>query len=48
MKLLIGITSSIAAYRIPNLVSALRKKDIEIKTIVTEKAKAFIAPRRWR
>jgi len=44
MKLLIGITSSIAAYRIPNLVSALRKKDIEIKTIVTEKAKAFIAP----
>ncbi|WP_456407084.1 flavoprotein [Caldithrix abyssi] len=44
MKLLIGITSSIAAYRIPNLVSALRKKDIDVKTIVTEKAKAFVAP----
>ncbi len=44
MKLLIGITSSIAAYRLPNLVSALRKKDVEIKTIVTEKAKAFVAP----
>ena len=44
MKLLIGISSSIAAYRIPNLISTLRKKDIEIKTIVTEKAKAFVAP----
>ncbi|NOX87580.1 MAG: phosphopantothenoylcysteine decarboxylase [Calditrichaeota bacterium] len=44
MKLLIGITSSIAAYRIPNLISTLTKKDYEIKTIVTEKAKAFVAP----
>ncbi len=44
MKLLIGITSSIAAYRIPNLVSALRKQEFQIKTIVTEHAKAFVAP----
>ncbi len=44
MKLLIGVTSSIAAYRIPNLVSQLRKQGIEIKTIVTEKAKAFVTP----
>jgi len=44
MKLLIGITSSIAAYRIPNLVSMLKKENYEIKTIVTEHAKAFAAP----
>ncbi len=44
MKLIIGVTSSIAAYRIPNLASALRKENFEIKTIVTEKAKAFVAP----
>ncbi len=44
MKLLIGITSSIAAYRLPHLVSQLSKLNFEIKTIVTEKAKAFVAP----
>ena len=44
MKILMGVTSSIAAYRIPNLVSLLRKQGPEIKTIVTEKAKAFVAP----
>ncbi|MCK5853482.1 hypothetical protein KAH27_10685, partial [bacterium] len=44
MKLLIGITSSIAAYRLPNIISMLTKKDIIIKTIVTERAKSFVAP----
>lgn len=44
MKILIGVTSSIAAYRIPNLVSMLKKENFEIKTIVTEHAKAFVAP----
>lgn len=44
MKLLMGVTSSIAAYRIPNLVSMLKKENFEIKTIVTEHAKAFVAP----
>ena len=44
MKLLIGITSSIAAYRLPNIISMLRKKDVIIKTIVTERAKSFVAP----
>jgi phosphopantothenoylcysteine synthetase/decarboxylase len=44
MKLLIGVTSSIAAYRIPNLVSQLTKKNYEVKSIVTEKARAFVAP----
>ncbi len=44
MKILIGITSSIAAYRMPNLVSQLAKQGHEIKTIVTESAKAFVTP----
>jgi len=44
MKLLIGITSSIAAYRLPNLVSRLTKHRFDIKTIVTNRAKAFVTP----
>lgn len=44
MKILIGITSSIAAYRMPNLVSQLVKQGHEVKTIVSENAKAFVAP----
>ncbi len=44
MKILFGITSSIAAYRIPNLISALAKENFEIKTIVSETAKAFVTP----
>ncbi|MBD3224285.1 MAG: phosphopantothenoylcysteine decarboxylase [Caldithrix sp.] len=42
MKLLIGITSSIAAYRMPNLISMLIKKDYTIRTILTERAEAFV------
>jgi len=44
MKILFGITSSIAAYRIPNLVSALVKENFEVKTIISEMAKAFVTP----
>ncbi len=44
MNLLLGITSSIAAYRIPNLVSSLKKLDHEIITLMTESSKAFVAP----
>jgi phosphopantothenoylcysteine decarboxylase len=44
MKLLLGITASIAAYRIPNLVSSLKKLDYEIITLLTERAKAFVTP----
>jgi len=42
MKILIGVTSSISAYRIPNLVSQLRKEDHQIITMVSEAAKAFV------
>lgn len=44
MKILIGISSSIAAYRMPNLVSQIIKQGHEVQTIVTEHAKAFVAP----
>ena len=44
MNILIGITSSIAAYRLPNLISQLSKQGHTIKTIVSEHAKAFVAP----
>ena len=44
MNILIGVSSSIAAYRIPNLVSQLRKQGHEIQTMVSEHATAFVAP----
>ncbi|HHM01758.1 MAG TPA: phosphopantothenoylcysteine decarboxylase [Caldithrix abyssi] len=44
MKILLGISSSIAAYRIPNLVSQLKKNGHEVKTIITNHSKAFVAP----
>jgi len=44
MKILIGVTSSIAAYRIPNLVSQLKKEGHEIITMISDAAKAFVAP----
>lgn len=44
MKILLAITSSIAAYRIPNLVSQLKKEQHDIITMITETSKAFVAP----
>lgn len=44
MKILIGITSSIAAYRIPNLISQLRKEGHEVITMISEPAKSFVSP----
>lgn len=44
MKILIGITSSIAAYRIPNLISQLKKQGHDVITMISEPAKSFVAP----
>ncbi|KAA3610149.1 MAG: phosphopantothenoylcysteine decarboxylase [Calditrichaeota bacterium] len=44
MKILIAVTSSISAYRIPNLVSQLIKQGHEIITMISEPAKAFASP----
>ncbi len=44
MKILLGISSSIAAYRIPNLVSQLTKQGHEVKTLITGHSRAFVAP----
>jgi len=43
MKVLLGITSSIAAYRMPNLISQGRKQGHEFRVIVSEKALQFVA-----
>ncbi len=43
-KILIGITGSIAAYKIPFLVRLLLKEGAEIKVILTEAAKDFVTP----
>ncbi len=44
MKIFLAITGSIAAYRTPNLVSQLRKQGHQVKTAVSRRALAFVAP----
>lgn len=44
MNILLGVTSSIAAYRMPNLVSQLVKEGHDVKTMVSQAAKSFVAP----
>lgn len=43
-KILIGITGSIAAYKIPSLVRLLVKAGAEVKIIMTPSAKDFVSP----
>jgi phosphopantothenoylcysteine decarboxylase / phosphopantothenate---cysteine ligase len=43
-KILIGITGSIAAYKIPLLVRLLVKEGAEVKIVMTEAAKDFVTP----
>jgi len=43
-KILIAVTGSIAAYKIPQLVRLLVKDGAEVKVIMTEAAKNFVSP----
>lgn len=43
-KILIGITGSIAAYKIPMLVRLLIKAGAEVKVVMTPAAKSFVSP----
>ncbi|MCK5857026.1 MAG: bifunctional phosphopantothenoylcysteine decarboxylase/phosphopantothenate--cysteine ligase CoaBC [Bacteroidales bacterium] len=43
-KIIIGITASIAAYKIPLLVRLLKKAGAEVKIIITPSAKDFVTP----
>ena len=43
-KILIGISGSIAAYKIASLVRLLVKEDAEIQVVITQSAKDFITP----
>lgn len=43
-KIIIGISGSIAAYKIPMLVRALKKQKAEVKVVMTSSASAFIGP----
>jgi len=44
MKILIGISGGIAAYKTPDLVRLFMKNGHEVKTILTENAKYFVTP----
>ncbi|MCD4697848.1 MAG: phosphopantothenoylcysteine decarboxylase, partial [Bacteroidales bacterium] len=43
-KILIGITGSIAAYKIPLLVRLLTKQGAEVKILMTSAARDFVTP----
>lgn len=43
-KILIGITGSIAAYKIPVLIRLLKKEDAEVQVVMTPNAKNFVTP----
>lgn len=43
-KILIAVTGSIAAYKIPGLVRLLVKEGADVKVIMTEAAKSFVSP----
>jgi phosphopantothenoylcysteine decarboxylase/phosphopantothenate--cysteine ligase len=43
-KILIGITGSIAAYKIPFLVRLLKKEGAEVKVLISNNAKDFVTP----
>ncbi len=43
-NILIGVTGSIAAYKIPILVRLLRKAGANVQVLMTESAKAFVTP----
>ena len=43
-KILLGITGSIAAYKIPLLVRMLKKQGAEVRVVMTPSAKDFVTP----
>lgn len=44
IKVLLGITGGIAAYKTPDLVRKLRQQGADVKVVVTDSAKAFVSP----
>jgi len=44
MNIVLGITAGIAAYKTPQLVRLLTKKEYNVKVILTENAKEFVTP----
>jgi phosphopantothenoylcysteine decarboxylase / phosphopantothenate---cysteine ligase len=43
-KIVIGITGSIAAYKIPLLIRLLKKKEADVQVILTPDALHFVTP----
>ena len=43
-KFVIGITGSIAAYKIPFLIRLFMKEEAEVKVVMTPAAKNFVTP----
>ena len=43
-KILIGVTGSIAAYKIPLLVRLLKKQEADVRVVMTPSAKDFVTP----
>jgi phosphopantothenoylcysteine decarboxylase/phosphopantothenate--cysteine ligase len=44
LKIVIGVTGGIAAYKIPSLIRTLRKDSVQIKTVITRGAAGLVGP----
>ena len=44
IKVLLGITGGIAAYKTPDLVRKLRQQGADVKVVLTDSAKSFVSP----
>ncbi len=44
IKVLLGITGGIAAYKTPDLVRKLKQQGAEVKVVMTDSAKSFVSP----
>ena len=47
-NILIGVTGGIAAYKVVEVVSRLKKLGAEVKVVMTKSATEFIAPRTFQ
>ena len=43
-KVVLGVTGCIGAYKAPDLVRALRKRDLRVQVILTRAAREFVSP----
>jgi phosphopantothenoylcysteine decarboxylase/phosphopantothenate--cysteine ligase len=44
MRVVLGVTGGIAAYKAPDLLRLLQERDLEVQVVMTRSAREFITP----